>query len=322
MPMPSRTFVTAAANVVANYQNILVTRPRPAVTLVTLNRPKALNALSSPLFNELNQALALADQDKDVSAVVLTGSEKAFAAGADIKEMQSKTFADVYSKDFLANWTALRSVRKPIIAAVSGYALGGGAELALMCDIILASPTARFGLPEITLGVIPGGGGTQRLAGIVGKSRTMELVLTGRHFDAEEAERWGVASRVVRTEKKEGDEHLPVVQEALDMASKIASFGQLAVQAGKESVNAGTSNTSSYLRKAKLIVTLALDLPLSEGLRLERRLFHSLFATNDQKEGKHRHYVGYFMMERMTIDVVSSGMSAFAEKRKADFTNS
>ncbi|PVF94516.1 putative enoyl-CoA hydratase precursor, mitochondrial [Serendipita vermifera] len=264
------------------FQHILVSNPRPAVRLLTLNRPKALNALSTPLFNELNQALLNADQDKDVSAVVLTGSEKAFAAGADIKEMQSKSFSEVYSTDFLASWTSIRQVRKPIIAAVSGYALGGGAELALMCDIILASPTAKFGLPEITLGVIPGGGGTQRLAGIVGKSRAMELVLTGRQFDAEEAERWGVASRIVRTEKKEGDEHLPVVQEALDMASKIAGFGQLSVQAGKEAVNA------------------ALDLPLSEGLRLERRLFHSLFATNDQKEG----------------------MSAFAEKRKANFTHS
>lgn len=252
------------------------------MALLTLNRPKQLNALSTPLFHELNQALVQANDDKDISAVVLTGSEKAFAAGADIKEMQSKTFADVYSNDFLASWTAMRAIRKPIIAAVSGYALGGGAELALMCDIILASPTAKFGLPEITLGVIPGGGGTQRLAGIVGKSRAMELVLTGRQFDADEAERWGVVSRVVRTEKKDGDEHLPVVQEALDMASKIAGFGQLATQAAKEAVNA------------------ALDLPLSEGLRLERRIFHSLFATNDQKEG----------------------MSAFAEKRKPTFTNS
>ncbi|CAG7847591.1 Probable enoyl-CoA hydratase [Serendipita indica DSM 11827] len=284
----------------STFQNILVSRPRSSVALLTLNRPKQLNALSTPLFHELNQALVQANDDKDISAVVLTGSEKAFAgpssspvtgyimtfttftAGADIKEMQSKTFADVYSNDFLASWTAMRAIRKPIIAAVSGYALGGGAELALMCDIILASPTAKFGLPEITLGVIPGGGGTQRLAGIVGKSRAMELVLTGRQFDADEAERWGVVSRVVRTEKKDGDEHLPVVQEALDMASKIAGFGQLATQAAKEAVNA------------------ALDLPLSEGLRLERRIFHSLFATNDQKEG----------------------MSAFAEKRKPTFTNS
>jgi len=263
------------------FQHILVSSPRPSVALVTLNRPKALNALSTPLFKELNHALTLADDDKDISALVLTGSEKAFAAGADIKEMQSKSFAEVYSTDFLANWAAIRSLRKPVIAAVSGYALGGGAELALMCDIILASPTAKFGFPEITLGVIPGGGGTQRLTGIVGKSRAMELVLTGRMFDAEEAEKWGVASRVVRTEKVDGDEHLPVVKEALDLASKIAGFGQLATQAGKEAVNA------------------ALDLPLSEGLRLERRLFHGLFATNDQKEG----------------------MTAFAEKRKANFTH-
>ncbi|CCA74491.1 probable enoyl-CoA hydratase precursor, mitochondrial [Serendipita indica DSM 11827] len=315
----------------STFQNILVSRPRSSVALLTLNRPKQLNALSTPLFHELNQALVQANDDKDISAVVLTGSEKAFAgpssspvtgyimtfttftAGADIKEMQSKTFADVYSNDFLASWTAMRAIRKPIIAAcvlpylspqvsdptssfinatVSAVQLivlpenqplpSSGPLTFSRCDIILASPTAKFGLPEITLGVIPGGGGTQRLAGIVGKSRAMELVLTGRQFDADEAERWGVVSRVVRTEKKDGDEHLPVVQEALDMASKIAGFGQLATQAAKEAVNA------------------ALDLPLSEGLRLERRIFHSLFATNDQKEG----------------------MSAFAEKRKPTFTNS
>lgn len=257
------------------YNFILVSRPEPSVVLVTLNRPKALNALSSPLFQELNQALEEADKDDTVGAMVLTGSEKAFAAGADIKEMKDKQFADVFKNKFLENWGEIASLRKPVIAAVSGFALGGGCELALMCDIILASPTAKFGQPEINLGVIPGGGGSQRLAQVIGKSRTMEMVLTGRMVSAQEAANWGIVSRVVADGEGE------VVKEAVAMAKDIASKSQIAVQAGKEVVNA------------------AYELNLAEGLRLERRLFHGLFATNDQKEG----------------------MSAFSEKRKPNFTH-
>jgi len=258
-----------------NYEHIITSRPEPNVLLIQLNRPKALNALCSPLFLELNQALREADKDDTVGAMVLTGSEKAFAAGADIKEMKDKQFADVYKNKFLENWAEMTQINKPIIAAVSGYALGGGCELALMCDIILASPTAKFGQPEINLGVIPGGGGSQRLAHLIGKSRTMELVLTGRTISAQEADKWGMVSRVV------GEGEGQVVKEAVAMAKEIASKSQIAVQAAKEVVNE------------------AYELTLTEGLKYERRIFHSMFATNDQKEG----------------------MSAFAEKRKANFTH-
>ncbi|KDQ15194.1 hypothetical protein BOTBODRAFT_187350 [Botryobasidium botryosum FD-172 SS1] len=258
------------------YHLINLTRPVPSVALITLNRPKALNALSSPLFDELNHVLKDVDADKEIGAVVITGSEKAFAAGADIKEMKDKQYSEVYGSNFLSHWTYITSVKKPIIAAVSGYALGGGCELALMCDIILASPTATFGQPEINLGVIPGAGGTQRLARTIGKSRTMELVLSGRNFSAAEAERWGVVSRVV------GEGEGEVVKEAVALGEKIASKGKLATQAAKEAVNHAYEQT------------------LTEGLHFERRLFHSLFATNDQKEG----------------------MAAFAEKRKPNFTHS
>ena len=258
----------------SQYTNILVSRPETGVSLITLNRPKALNALNSELFRELNQALAEADADESVGAMVLTGSEKAFAAGADIKEMQSKTFAETFKTNFLANWS-MSTIRKPVIAAVSGFALGGGCELALMCDIILASPTAKFGQPEINLGVIPGGGGSQRLTHAIGKSRSMELILTGRMINAQEAERWGLVSRVV------GEGEGVVVKEATEMAKLIASKGQVSVQAGKEVVNA------------------AYEMTLAQGLNYERRVFHGLFATNDQKEG----------------------MGAFVEKRKANFTH-
>ncbi|KAF7298159.1 Enoyl-CoA hydratase [Mycena chlorophos] len=277
---PTTTYFRAASRglrlMSSQYTNIIVAKPEPSVSLITLNRPKALNALSSPLFEELNKALKDADTDDSIGAIVLTGSEKAFAAGADIKEMQDKTYAEVFKNRFLEDWGQLAKIRKPIIAAVSGYALGGGCELALMCDIILASPTAKFGQPEINLGVIPGGGGSQRLASLIGKSRTMELVLTGRNISAQEAADWGMISRVV------GEGEGQVIKEAIEMAKTIASKSQIAVQAGKEVVNA------------------AYELTLAEGLRFERRIFHGCFATNDQKEG----------------------MAAFSEKRKAEFTNS
>jgi len=254
------------------YSHILTSRPVPSVLLVTLNRPKALNALSTPLFLELNKALKDADEDDSVGAVVLTGSERAFAAGADIKEMKDKEYPGVFQNNFLENWAEITKLRKPIIAAVNGFALGGGCELALMCDIILASPTAKFGQPEINLGTIPGGGGSQRLAHLIGKSRTMEMVLTGRMVSAEEAEKWGLVSRVVQGE---------VVTEAIAMAKEIASKSHIAVQAAKEVVNA------------------AFEMTLAQGLNFERRTFHALFATQDRKEG----------------------MTAFAEKRKAEWVN-
>ncbi|KAI0923025.1 hypothetical protein AcV5_009855 [Taiwanofungus camphoratus] len=270
--LPSFTFTRQASPILrlrlmssstgsSQYEYILTSRPAEGVGLITLNRPKALNALSSPLFVELNHALAAFDGDEEVRALVLTGSERAFAAGADIKEMKDKEYSDVFKNKFLENWSLITSIRKPIIAAVSGYALGGGCELAMMCDIILASPTAVFGQPEINIGVIPGGGGTQRLARAIGKSRTMELTLTGRNFTGAEAASWGLVSRVV------GEGEGQVVKEAVEMARVIASKSAIAVQAGKEAVNVAYEST------------------LAEGLRYERRLFHGLFATKDQKEG-------------------------------------
>ncbi|GAA6006116.1 hypothetical protein JCM11491_002036 [Sporobolomyces phaffii] len=267
--------LSSAASSLPSYDNILVSSPSPGVSLITLNRPKALNALNSALFDELNSCLSTLSNDDGVHAVVLTGSSKAFAAGADIKEMKDKEFAEVYKLDFLSHWTQLTKFRKPIVAAVSGYALGGGCELAMMCDIILAAPNAVFGQPEINLGVIPGAGGTQRLTHAIGKSRAMELVLTGSNFSAQQASDWGLVSRVV-------GEQEDVVDEAVKVAKKIASKGRVAVQAGKEGVNA------------------AYELSLQEGLRFERRIFHQLFATNDQKVG----------------------MRAFAEKKKPEWTHS
>jgi len=265
---------TAAAS---SYKNILVESvgANKDVSLITLNRPKALNALNSELFHELNDAMEACDKDEGIGAIVLTGSEKAFAAGADIKEMKDKEFAEVYKTQFLGHWTKMNSIKKPIIGAVSGYALGGGCELAMMCDVLLATSNATFGQPEINLGVIPGSGGTQRLTHAIGKSRAMEIVLSGRNFSAKEAEQWGLVSRIV------GDSHQGTVDEAVKVAEKITSKGRVSVQAAKEAVNA------------------AFELPLSAGLTFERRLFHMLFATSDQKEG----------------------MGAFAEKRKAKFTH-
>ncbi len=254
------------------YDTILV-QTRGKVGLITLNRPKALNALNSQVMADVVAALQALEADPAVGAIVLTGSERAFAAGADIKEMQSKGYIDVYMEDFFAGWDALGRVRKPIIAAVAGYALGGGCELAMMCDFIIAGDNARFGQPEITLGVMPGMGGSQRLTRFVGKSKAMEMCLTGRQMDAAEAERAGLVSRIVPA--------ADLVEEALKAAEKIASFSLPAVMMTKEAVNRSYETT------------------LAEGIRFERRVFHSMFALEDQKEG----------------------MAAFAEKRSANFKN-
>ena len=245
---------------------------RGRVGLVTLDRPSALNALCDQLMTELGQALKAFDADAEVGAIVLTGSEKAFAAGADIKEMKDRTYPAVHFEDFIGNrWETVLTIRKPVIAAVAGFALGGGCELAMMCDIIIAAENAKFGQPEIKLGVIPGAGGSQRLTRAVGKSKAMDMVLTGRMMDAAEAERSNLVTRVVPTAS--------LVDEAVAMAGVIAGYSAPSVAMAKEAVNA------------------AHELSLKEGVRLERRLFHSLFATADQKEG----------------------MAAFAEKRKPDF---
>lgn len=257
-----------------SYEAILVEK-RDGVALVRLNRPDALNALNRQLMDELTAALRDIEADDDIGCTVLTGSERAFAAGADIKEMSDKSYMDVFLEDFItANWEEASRVRKPIIAAVAGYALGGGCELAMMCDFILCAENAKFGQPEIKLGVIPGAGGTQRLTRFVGKSKAMELVLTGRNMDAAEAERCGLVSRVVPTDE--------LVDEALKVADQIANLSRPAVMIAKEAVNRSYETT------------------LSEGIRFERRVFHSLFATDDQTEG----------------------MAAFVEKRVAQFKNS
>ena len=255
------------------FENIIVEK-KDAVGIITLNRPKALNALSAALTKELETALIELDGDNSIGCMVITGSEKAFAAGADIKEMQSKSYMDAYLDDFITvAWEHISKIRKPIIAAVSGYALGGGCEIAMMCDFIIAADNAKFGQPEITIGTIPGAGGTQRLTRFVGKSKAMEMCLTGRMMDAEEAERSGLVSRVVPFEE--------LMDECLKTAAQIAALSRPSVMMAKESVNK------------------AYEMTLSEGIKFERRLFHSTFATEDQKEG----------------------MSAFAEKRKANFKN-
>jgi enoyl-CoA hydratase len=241
------------------YENILV-ETQGAVGIVRLNRPKALNALCAALIAELGQALDAFEADPAIGCVVLTGSEKAFAAGADIKEMASKTYMDVYLADFITQgWERVTTCRKPIVAAVSGYALGGGCEMAMMCDFILAADTAKFGQPEITIGTIPGAGGTQRLTRFVGKSKAMEMCLTGRMMDAAEAERAGLVSRVVPAAE--------LMDEAIKTATKIAGLSRPIVMMAKEAVNRAYEST------------------LSEGVRFERRVFHATFATEDQKEG-------------------------------------
>jgi enoyl-CoA hydratase len=242
------------------------------VGIVTLNRPKQLNALNEQLMDELGEALKAFDADEAIGCIIVTGSEKAFAAGADIGAMATYGFADVYKGDFITrNWETIRSVRKPVIAAVSGFCLGGGCELAMSCDFIIAADNARFGQPEIKLGIIPGAGGTQRLPRAVGKAKAMDLVLTGRMMDATEAERAGLASRVVALDK--------LMDEALAAALMICDYSRIAVMAAKESVNR------------------AFESSLSDGVMFERRIFHALFATTDQKEG----------------------MDAFVNKRKAQF---
>ena len=242
-----------------SYENILV-EIRERAGLITLNRPKALNALNDRLMDELGEALLAFDANESIGAVVITGSEKAFAAGADIGAMSTWSYMDVFKSEYISrNWETIKRIRKPVIAAVSGYALGGGCELVMMCDIVIASETARFGQPEIKLGIIPGAGGTQRLPRAVGKAKAMDLVLSARMMDAREAESAGLVSRVVTADK--------VLDEALATANAIAGFSLPAVMMAKEAVNR------------------AYEVPLSEGLLFERRLFHSLFATEDQKEG-------------------------------------
>ena len=241
------------------YEHILV-ETRGAVGLITLNRPAALNALCAALIEELDAALDAMEADDAIGAIVLTGSDKAFAAGADINEMAGKSYTDAYSADFITvGWERVAACRKPIIAAVAGYALGGGCEMAMMCDFIIAADTARFGQPEITLGTIPGAGGTQRLTRLVGKAKAMEMCLTGRMMDADEAERCGLVSRVVAADA--------LLEDAIKTAAKIARMSLPIAMMVKESVNRAYEST------------------LAEGIRFERRMFHATFATQDQKEG-------------------------------------
>ncbi|KAL8186674.1 UNVERIFIED_CONTAM: putative enoyl-CoA hydratase, mitochondrial [Gekko kuhli] len=257
------------------FQYILVEKKgaKQNVGLIQLNRPKSLNALCDGLVNEINQALDSFEQDAHVGAIVITGSEKAFAAGADIKEMQDRTFQECYGGNFLAHWNRVSTTKKPVIAAVNGYALGGGCELAMMCDIIYAGEKAQFGQPEILLGTIPGAGGTQRLTRAVGKSLAMEMILTGERISAQEAKQAGLVSKVCPVDK--------LLDEAISCAEKIAGNSKLVVAMAKEAVNAAFETT------------------LTEGNKREKILFHATFATDDRKEG----------------------MSAFVEKRKANFSD-
>jgi enoyl-CoA hydratase len=255
------------------YQNIFVER-RGAVGIITLNRPTALNALNAALIAELASALDDLEGDAAIGAIILTGNEKAFAAGADVKEMVSKSYPEIYCEDFITRgWERVGQCRKPVIAAVAGVALGGGCEIAMMCDIVIAADTARFGQPEITLGTIPGAGGTQRLTRFVGKAKAMDLCLTGRLMDAAEAERAGLVSRIVPAAE--------LLSEAVKIGERIAGMSQPIAMMVKEAVNR------------------AYETSLAEGVRFERRLFHSTFATEDRKEG----------------------MAAFIEKRKPAFRN-
>ena len=254
------------------YENIKI-ETKGKVGVITLNRPQALNALNSALIAEMTKALDGYEADANIGCIIITGSEKAFAAGADIKEMQAKSYMEAYKEDFISKWERITTCRKPVIAAVAGFALGGGCELAMMCDFIIAADTAKFGQPEIKLGVMPGAGGTQRLTRFIGKSKAMEMCLTGRMMDAAEAERSGLVSRVVPA--------ADLLTEALKAADAICALSMPIVMMTKETVNRAYETT------------------LSEGIKFERRVFHSMFATEDQKEG----------------------MAAFAEKRKPQFKN-
>jgi enoyl-CoA hydratase len=253
---------------------MILTETRGKVAIIRLHRPQALNALCDQLMEELGQALRSFDADPAIAAIVITGNERAFAAGADIKEMKDRTFPDVYMRDFIRDrWETVLEIRKPVIAAVAGYALGGGCELAMMCDLIIAADTAKFGQPEINLGIIPGAGGTQRLTRAIGKSKAMEMILTGRMMDAVEAERSNLVCRVVPAAE--------LIDEAVKIGERIGELSATAVAMAKEAVNAAFETT------------------LREGVRTERRLFLSLFATEDRREG----------------------MTAFVEKRKPVFRN-
>ena len=257
-----------------NYENIIVST-NGNVGVITINRPKVLNALSSAVMDEMSKALDNFESDDEIGAIVITGNEKSFAAGADISQMKDNTFADAYLQNFITrNWERVTTCRKPTIAAVAGYALGGGCELAMMCDMIIAADNAQFGQPEINLGIIPGAGGTQRLTHAIGKSKSMDMCLTGRRMGAEEAERSGLASRIVPVDE--------LLDTAISIGQSIASQSRLAVAATKEAVNKSFETT------------------LREGVLFERRMFHALFGTNDQKEG----------------------MTAFVEKRKPNWTHS
>lgn len=252
---------------------MILTETQGRAAIIRLNRPQALNALCDELMAELHQALTGFDADPAIAAIIITGSEKAFAAGADIKQMQARSYPAVYFDDFIAKWEAVTHIKKPVIAVVAGFALGGGCELAMMCDMIIAAENAKFGQPEINLGIIPGAGGTQRLTRAVGKAKAMDLVLTARFMDAAEAERSGLVARIVPLDQ--------LMSEALKVAEKIGSLSAPSVAIAKEAVN------------------VAFETTLGEGVRFERKIFYSLFATEDQKEG----------------------MAAFAEKRKPSFHN-
>lgn len=270
-PQLTPRFYSAAANM--DYLKTGVSGEKKNVAVITLNRPKALNALCNGLMKELSVALDTYEQDDNIAAIVITGSEKAFAAGADIKEMQPNTYSQCIMGNFLSGWTRIARCQKPIIAAVNGYALGGGCELAMMCDIIYAGDKAKFGQPEIALGTIPGAGGTQRLTRVVGKSKAMEMCLTGNMISAPEAEKMGLVSKVVPADQ--------LLDEAVKLGEKIGTHSGLIVQLCKEAVNTAYETT------------------LQEGLKFERRTFHATFATEDRKEG----------------------MTAFVEKRAAEFKN-
>ncbi|KAI0014109.1 ClpP/crotonase [Xylariaceae sp. FL0662B] len=272
LPKITRPFSASAAR---SYENILTSEPRPGVGQVTLNRPKALNALSPALINELNQALGEFNSSDSVSVIVLTGSPKVFAAGADIKDMAPLTFSKAYTTSFIESWSQLTTqVKKPIIGAVAGHALGGGCELAMMCDILYCTENANLGQPEIKLGTIPGAGGSQRLTRAVGKSKAMELILTGKSFTGAQAAQWGLAAKAFPSYEE-------LIDGALETASTIASYSRVAIFGAKEVVNKSQ------------------DLPLRDGVEYERRVFHSLFGSQDQKVG----------------------MKAFLEKKKPEWTH-